>query len=132
MRQVPFRAALGSLMYLAIGTRPDIAFVVSTLAQFTENPGWTHWEVLKHIYWYLIGTKAWSLTYGTESKGLEGYTDANGASQEHRHAISGYAFLVDGAAISWGSRKQELVMLSTTEAEYVAATHAAKEAIWLR
>jgi hypothetical protein len=132
MRQVPFRAALGSLMYLAVGTRPDIAFVISTLVQFTENPGWTHWEALKRVYRYLIGMKTWSLTYGTESKGLEGYTDADGASQEHRHAISGYAFLIDGAAISWGSRKQELVTLSTTEAEYVAATHGAKEAIWLR
>jgi hypothetical protein len=62
---------------------------------------------------------------------LQGFTDADGASQEHRHAISGYAFLIDGGAISWSSRKQELVMLSTAEAEYVAATHAAKECIWL-
>ena len=58
--------------------------------------------------------------------------DADGASQEHRRAISGYAFIIDGGAISWSSRKQELVTLSTTEAEYVASTHAAKEAIWLR
>jgi ribonuclease HI len=64
--------------------------------------------------------------------GLEGYTDADGASQEHRHAISGYAFLIDGGAVSWSSKKQELVTLSTAEAEYVAATYAAKEALWLR
>jgi hypothetical protein len=132
MRQVPFRAALGSLMYLAVGTRPDIAFVVSTLAQFAENPGWAHWEALKRVYRYLVGTKHLTLTYGTAEKGLIGYADADGASQEHRHAITGFAFLVDGGAISWGSRKQELVTLSTTEAEYVAATHAAKEIIWLR
>ena len=79
----------------------------------------------------MVGTKKWLLTYGTEQKGLIGYADADGASQEHCHAISGYAFLIDGGAISWGSRKQELVTLSTTEAEYVAATHAAKEIIWL-
>lgn len=72
------------------------------------------------------------LTYGGGKKGLEGYTDADGASQEHRQAILGYAFLIDGGAVSWSSKKQELVMLLTTEAEYVAATHAAKEAIWLR
>jgi hypothetical protein len=52
--------------------------------------------------------------------------------QEHRRAISGYAFLIDGGAVSWGARKQEIVALSTTEAEYVAATHAAKEGLWLR
>jgi hypothetical protein len=63
---------------------------------------------------------------------LEGFTDADGASQEHRRAISGHAFLINGGAVSWSSRKQELVTLSTAEAEYVAATHAAKEAIWLR
>ena len=60
-----------------------------------------------------------------------GYVDADGASQEHRRAILGYVFMVDGGAVSWLLKKQELVTLSTTEAEYVDATHAAKEAIWL-
>jgi hypothetical protein len=76
--------------------------------------------------------KTHALTYGNEHHNLIGFTDADGASQEHRHAISGFAFLFDGGAVSWGSRKQELVTLSTAEAEYVAATHAAKECIWLR
>ena len=58
---------------------------------------------------------------GGEKRGVVGYVDADGASQEHRHAISGYVFLVDGGAVSWSSKKQELVTLSTTEAEYVAA-----------
>ena len=70
--------------------------------------------------------------YGGEKRGLEGYVDVDGASQEHRRAILGFVFLVDGGAVSWSSKKQELVTLSTTEAEYVAATHAAKEAVWLR
>ena len=70
--------------------------------------------------------------YGGEKRGLVGYVDADGASQEHRRVISGYVFLVDGGAVSWSSKKQELVTLSTTEADYVAATHAAKEAIWIR
>ena len=69
--------------------------------------------------------------YGGERRGLVGYVDADGALQEHRRAISGYVFLVDGGAVTWSSKKQELVTLSTTEAEYVAATHAAKEALWL-
>ena len=57
---------------------------------------------------------------------MVGYTDVDGASQEHRRAILGFVFLVDGGAVAWSSKKQELVTLSTTEAEYVAVTHAAK------
>ena len=71
------------------------------------------------------------LTFGTEKKGLEGYMDVDGASQEHHHMISDYAYILDGGAISWMSKKQELVTLSTAKAEYVAATHAVKEGIWL-
>ena len=132
MKNVPYREAVGSLMYAAMGTRPDIAFATSTVAQFSDNPGWAHWEAVKRIYRYLKGTKDLVLTYGGDKRGLVGYVDADGASQEHRRAISGYVFMVDGGAVSWSSRKQELVTLSTAEAEYVAQTHAAKEAIWLR
>ena len=132
MRNVPYREAVGSLMYAAMGTRPDIAFATSTVAQFCDNPGWIHWEAVKRIFRYLSGTKNLQLTYGGERRGLVGYVDADGASQDHRRAISGYVFMVDGGAVSWSSKKQELVTLSTTEAEYVAATHAAKEAAWLR
>jgi hypothetical protein len=132
MRNVPYREAVGSLMYAAMGTRPDIAFATSTVAQFLENPGWAHWEAVKRIFRYLLGTKKLELTYGGEERGLVGYVDADGASQEHRRAISGYVFMVDGGAVSWSSKKQELVTLSTTEAEYVAQTHATKEAVWLR
>ena len=79
-----------------------------------------------------LGTKNWKLMYGITGNGLEGYTDADRSSQEHRHAISGYAFLINGGAISWSSKKQELVTLSTTKSKYVAATYATKEALWLR
>lgn len=132
MKRVPFWSALGSLMYLAVGTRPDIAFAVSMLAQFSENPGWAHWEGVKQVYHYLLGTRKLGLTYGTSRGRLVGYTDADGVSQEHRRAITGFAFLVDGGAILWGSRKQELVTLSMAESEFIVATHAAKETQWLR
>ena len=132
MKNVPYREAVGSLMYAAMGTCPDIAFATSTVAQFCENPGWAHWEAVKKIFRYLMGTKDLELIYGGEERGLLGYVDADGASQEHRRAISGYVFMVDGGAVSWSSKKQELVTLSTAEAEYVAQTHAAKEALWLR
>jgi hypothetical protein len=132
MKKTPYREAVGSLMYAAVATRPDITFAVSTLSQFLENPGEAHWEAVKRVFRYLAGTKNYSLTYGNERHDLIGYTDADGAAQEHRHAISGFAFLIDGAAVSWASKKQEIITLSTAEAEYVAATHAAKECIWLR
>ena len=72
------------------------------------------------------------MVYGTEQNDLKGFTDADGASQEHRHAISAYIFMIDGGAVSWSSKKQELVTLSTAESEYIAATYAAKEALWAR
>ena len=123
MRNVPYREAVGSLMCAAMGTRPDIAFVMSTEAQFLENPGWKHWDAVKRIFHYLLGMKNLQLTYGGDERGLVGYVDVDGASQDHRRAISGYVFMVDGGAVSWSSKKQELVTLSTMEAEYVAVTH---------
>jgi len=132
MKNIPYCEAVGSLMHLAIGTQLDIAFAVSTVVQLGANPGMAHWDAVKCIYCYLVGTKKLALTFRSRKQGLEGFSDADGASQEHRHAVSGYAFLLDGGAVSWGSKKQELVTLSMMEAEYVAATHAAKEAIWLQ
>ncbi|KIN98869.1 hypothetical protein M404DRAFT_31015 [Pisolithus tinctorius Marx 270] len=132
MKNVPYHAAVGSLMHLTIGTRPDIAFAVSTVMQFNNAPNMTHWEAVKRIYRYISGTKALALMFGNSERGLEGYTDADGASQEHQRAISRYAYLLDGGAISWASQKQELVTLSTAEVEYIAATHAAKEGLRLR
>ena len=131
MRAVPYREAVGALNWVTIGTRPDIVFVVGQLARFMENPGRVHWEAVKRVFRYLKGTQDWKLVYGGgENQGLEGFADADGAMQEHRRAISGYVILIDGGAVSWCSKKQELVTLSTTEAKYVAATHAAKELIW--
>ena len=86
---------------------------------------------MKQIYRYLISTKSLALTFRTQIRGLVGYVDADGATQEYRHAITGFAFLVDGGAILWGSKKQELVTLSMAKSKYVTATHAAKEALWL-
>ena len=97
-----------------------------------DNPGWAHWEGVKHVFRYLASTRNWALVYGMKVKGLEGFTDADSATQENRHAITEYAFLIDGGAVSWSSKKQEIVTLSTAKSEYVAVTHAAKEAIWLR
>jgi hypothetical protein len=132
MRDIPYREAVGSLMYAALGTRPDIAYAVHHLARFAKNPGKPHWEAVKRVIRYLKGTKDWFLVLGGEKQDLVGYTDADGMSNEDRHAISGYVFQIDGSTVSWSAKRQDIVALSTTEAEYVATTHASKEAIWLR
>ena len=132
MRNVPYQEGTGSLQYCAIATWPNIAFSVSLLSQYNENPGQIHWEAVKQVLRYLKATKGWKLVYGTEQDDFKGFMDADGALQEHRHMISAYVFMIDGGAVSWSSKKQELVTLSTAELEYVAATYAAKEALWAR
>lgn len=131
-RDIPYREAVGSLMYAALGTRPDIAYAVHHLARFGDNPGKAHWEAVKRVIRYLKGTKDLFLVLGGKREDLVGYTDADGMSNEDRHAISGYVFQIDGSTVSWSAKRQDIIALSTTEAEYVATTHAAKEAIWLR
>lgn len=132
MRHVPYREAVGALNWAALATRPDIAFAVATVARFAANPGPAHWDAVKRIFRYLIGTRDLWLSYGETNRALEGYADADGSMTEDRRAITGYAFLIDGGAVSWSSKRQEIVSLSTTESEYVAATHGMKEALWLR
>ncbi len=88
MKHVPYRKTVGLLNYAATGTRANIKFAVSTVARFCENPGWEHWEAVKLIFRYLKGTQSLKLVYGGEQRGLEGYVDADGASQDHRRAIT--------------------------------------------
>ena len=132
MRDKPYRETVGSANYTAIGTRPDISYVVSVLSRYLDNPGPDHWAAVKHLFAYLSGTADYELVFGLEEHSLLGYTDADGSMHEDRKAISGYAFIINGGAVSWSSKRQDIIALSTTEAEYVAATHAVKEALWLR
>ncbi|PIL29731.1 transcription factor [Ganoderma sinense ZZ0214-1] len=133
MCDVPYREAVGSLMYATMGTRPDVTFTVTVLSQFMQNPGHAHWDAIKRVLRYLKGMRELWLVYSDDNNGLRGFSDANwGSSTEHRHSISGYVFTLDGGTISWSSKKQNIVALSSTEAEYIALTHATKEAIWLR
>jgi len=80
----------------------------------------------------LKGTKELWLGYGAKTKVLQGYADADGSMGEDQKAISGYAFMINGGAVSWSAKRQELISLLTTESEYIVATYAAKEALWLR
>lgn len=128
----PYAHLIGSLMYAAIGTRPDIAFTVSTLAHFMANPAPAHWEAAKRVLRYLKGTQDLCLSFGHSADGLVGYSDADWASQRHRHSISSYTFLYNGGVISWSSRKQPIVALSSTEAEYISVSNSSRELLRLR
>ncbi|KDR64888.1 hypothetical protein GALMADRAFT_82558 [Galerina marginata CBS 339.88] len=132
MRDIPYHEAVGSLMYASLGTRPDITYAVQAVSRFASKPGIAHWDAVKRIFRYLNGSKNLWLSYGGQRKELVGFADADGNMAEDRHAISGYAFILHGGAISWTTKRQEIISLSTTESEYVAATHAAKEGLWLR
>jgi hypothetical protein len=130
----PYREAVGSLLYLTTATRPDIAFAVSQVAQHSENPDETHWAAVKRIFAYLKGTSSYGLCFNGNINGhLIGYTDSDYAGDPStRRSTTGFIFLLNGAPIAWCSRRQTCVSLSTTEAEFVAASESAKEAVWIR
>ena len=100
MHNVPYREAIRSLMYAALGTCPNISFTVSFLVQFMQNPGRLHWEAVKQVFHYLKGTKGMCLIICRSQGGLEAYSDADWALQEHQHSISEYVFTIDGGAVS--------------------------------
>jgi hypothetical protein len=132
---VPYQALIGSLMYLMLATRPDIAFAVSQLSRFAGRPSEAHWKAGKHLLRYIQGTLDYGLTYTRSSAPtpLLGYSDADWSNDPSTsRSVGGYAFMLAGGAISWSSALQPLVSLSSTEAEYIALTDAAKEAIWLK
>ena len=128
----PYCEAIGTLNWAALTTCPDIAFAVATISRFTANPGITHWEAVKQIYHYLAGMRNLWLTYGETKQALKGYADTDGSMAKDRHAMMSYAFLIDGGAMSWSSKQQEIVSLSTTKSKCIAATHGMKEVLWLR
>ena len=132
MKGIPYAEAIGSVLWPTVVSRPDTAYAVGILSQFIQNPGIVHWEGVKRLISYMNTTKNLWLTFGGNKKILfEGYSDADWASQPHRHSISGYCFHYGIGSVSWSSKKQSIVTLSSTESEYVAETHAAKEGIWL-
>ncbi|KAL4195339.1 hypothetical protein AMTRI_Chr05g64150 [Amborella trichopoda] len=123
---------VGSLIYLT-NTRPDIVHVVSIVPRFMSKPSKLHFLV-KRILRYVQGTRSFSLKYTTEKdNSLAGYTDRDWAgSLDDRKSTSGYVFYLGSKVISWSSRKQKTVALSSAEAEYISATSTACEAVWLR
>ena len=130
---VPYRELIGTLMYLSVTSRPDIMNRVVYLAQFASAYQHEHWIAAKRILRYLKETINLGLTFRKGSFNLTGYADADwGSDINDRKSYTGYVFILSNAAIAWKSRKQKTVALSTTEAEYVAISESAKEAIYIK
>lgn len=131
----PYRQLIGSLMYLAVGTRADIAFAVSTLSQFLENPSELHWKAAKRVLRYLAGTCNMGIEYRSSNMAniLTAYSDADyGTCSDTRKSISGVILILNNGPVIWFSRKQGVVATSTTYAEYIAVYDATKEIVWTR
>ncbi|EIW73540.1 hypothetical protein TREMEDRAFT_26053 [Tremella mesenterica DSM 1558] len=131
----PYPALAGSILYLATITRPDIAYAASVLCRFISKWSLDHWKAAKHLLRYLRGTSDLALTFDATAgkRTILGWADADwGGCLDTRRSTTGYVFSTYGGVVSWKSRRQPTVALSTTQAELLASTEAGKEAIWLR
>ena len=133
MSKVPYSLAVGSLMYAMLCTRPYIAHAVGVVSRYMNNLGKEHWKAIRWILRYLRGTTSHALCFGGSDIVLQGYVDAYIAGdKDSRRSTTGYVFTMGGTTISWISKQQKVVALSTSEVEYVVATEASKEMIWLK
>ena len=135
MSHVPYASAVGSLMYAIICTRPSIAHAMGVLNRFMSKPRKEHWATMKRIFRYMCGTSGYGLCYQGRSgldriPDIHGFVDADRAGDlDQRRSKSGYVFNLFGGAVSWMSKKQYVVAISTIEAKYMAATQASKEVV---
>jgi hypothetical protein len=129
----PYARLVGSLLYIANCTRPDLAHVTGVLARFMSAPTLDHWRLAKAVLSYLAGTPEMGIMFGRETLSVQGYCDADYADDlDMRRSTTGYIFTMGGGAITWASKCQPTVACSTVKAEYMAAAAATKEAMWLR
>ena len=134
MNDKPYRPILGSVMWGQLATRPDLLFSVSLLARFQSNPGIDHWNALMHVIGYIKNTLDYGLTYSRDSDlSLVAFVDADyGGCKDTRRSTSGYVFMMAGGAVTWSSKRQATVALSTVEAEYVAMSRCAQQMVWMQ
>ena len=127
-----YQQMVGCLIYISYALRSDMTFGVAKLAQFTSSPTEAHMQAAKHMMRYLAGTADYKLVLGGGPTQLVAYTDSSFADNTAARSTGGHVFMIGYGAISWASKKQSLVALSSTEAEYIQATEATREAMWLR
>ncbi|KAL9225049.1 hypothetical protein vseg_001019 [Gypsophila vaccaria] len=134
MSRILYASAIGSIMYAMICTRSDISYALSMTSRYQSDPGEKHWTAVKNILKYLNKTKDRFLVYGREDElSVLGYTDASfQTDKDDFRSQSGFIFSLNGGALSWKSSKQTTIADSIAEAEYIAASEAAKEAVWIK
>jgi hypothetical protein len=134
-RSNSYARLIGELQFLANATRPDITYAISRLSSYTANPTMQHVTALKRVLRYLSGTRSYGITYRDvldHPNQFLGYADAAFASADEPRSTTGYVFMMAGGAITWFSKKQSIIAMSSTEAEYIALSEATREARWLR
>lgn len=131
---VSYKEAVGCFIHASQGTRPDISYAVNMVSRFSNNPEKAHWVAVKRTFRYLKGTSKLKLEFSKEENStIQGYGDADWVNESiDRRSITGSLFKLQGGPISWQSKKQSTVALSTTEAEYMALSAICQEALWLR
>jgi len=133
MDKIPYASAIGSLMYVMVCTRPDIAHAVGVVSRYMSNPGKQHWEVVKWIMRFLKGSSKTCLSFTAGGLKLEGFVNADLAGDvDSRKSTTGYVYTLGGTVVSWSSTLQKIIAFSTIEAEYVAVSESAKEIVWLQ
>jgi hypothetical protein len=134
MNAYPYANLVGALLYASTMTRPDIAFAVSQVARFMANPAPEHWSAAIKILAYLRNTSTVGLMYKRNgSPDLQGYVDASyAACLDTSRSTTGFVFTLAGGPVSWQSKRQSTVALSTAEAEYMALCDGTKEALFMR
>jgi hypothetical protein len=131
----PYGRLVGKVLYLVTCSRPDLAQPARELARFIANHGEQHWKAAKHLIRYLQGTKSYGVLLGRVDKPypiFHGLSDSDWGMSDNRKSVSGYIIFFADGPISWSSKQQGTVALSSCEAEYLATTHAAKQILWLR
>jgi len=131
--QTQYQAIIGSLLYLMLGTCPNIAFAVIKLSQFSANSSKKHYKWAKYICHYLAGTKDYTMVFdGNTNKGLIAHSDSDWATDINNHcSITGYFFKLARLLVSWLSQAQKTVALSSTKAEYMAISDCCWQAMWI-
>lgn len=129
----PYRELTGCLVYLANASRPDIAFAASVLCRFSDSATEVHWKMAKRVLRYLKGTIDYSIKYDNKNEHLSAFVNSDWAGDNSdRKSCTGFVLKLAGGPVSWNSRKQKSVALSTMEAEYMALSEVTKEVIYMR